>query len=177
MKQEILFELEPLPPKHNGMYCTATLSPCRTYRYDLLRQWEPCIEPLIVIGLNPSTADETEDDQTIRKCIGFAQRWGYGGIIMLNLFAYRSRDQSVLKDVADPIGPKNDQYLQEWCMHASGRVLVVWGNGGDLHSRGWDVRRLLEDVCQVQAMCLGKNHNGTPKHPVYLSYETARVPW
>jgi hypothetical protein len=75
----------------------AELSACRTYRYRLWRQWDADLAPVVWVMLNPSTADESADDPTIRKCIGFAQRWGYGGIEVVNLYAYRSPDPRQLK--------------------------------------------------------------------------------
>ena len=72
---------------------SATFSPCRRWRYTLLRRWEPAnLIVVAFIGLNPSTADETLDDPTIRRCIGFAKAWGAGGMYMLNLFGWRSTD-------------------------------------------------------------------------------------
>ncbi len=68
----------------------AHLSPCRQYRYRLWRDWDPGAGRCVFVGLNPSTADEHTDDPTIRKCVGFAKRWGFGAIDMVNLFAYRS---------------------------------------------------------------------------------------
>ena len=70
---------------------TATFSPCRTWRYSLLRRWAPC-DYAMFIGLNPSTADETQDDPTVRRCIRYAQSWGYGALYMTNIFAFRATD-------------------------------------------------------------------------------------
>ena len=67
----------------------------------------------MVIGLNPSTADEVTDDPTVRRCINYAKAWGYAGLCMTNLFAYRATDPVVMKAVAEPIGPDNDRYLAE----------------------------------------------------------------
>ena len=63
------------------------------------------------IGLNPSTADEVDDDRTIKRCISYAKQWGYGGIIMANLFAYRTSSPNVMMDSHDPIGKENDAWL------------------------------------------------------------------
>lgn len=107
----------------------AFLSPCRTYRWWLRRYWSTA--PLLaIVGLNPSTADATKDDPTIRRCVGFARSWGHGGIVMLNLFAFRSTDPIALLNAGDPVGPLNDGYLAQ---HTSERrVLCAWGaRGGD----------------------------------------------
>ncbi len=73
---------------------------------------------IVFIGLNPSTADETKDDPTIRRCIGFAKRWGYAAFCMMNLFAYRTRDPFVMKAQEDPVGVENDKYLLQICSGA-----------------------------------------------------------
>ena len=94
----LLVELDyPARPRH------AVFSPCRTYRYALSRVWAADKPYALFIGLNPSTADETLDDPTIRRCIDFAKRWGYGGLVMANLFAYRATDPAVMKRAAEPV--------------------------------------------------------------------------
>jgi hypothetical protein len=85
----------------------AEFSECQQYRYTLWRTWDSQADRVMFIGLNPSTADETEDDPTIRRCIRFAKDWGYGGILMMNAYAYRSTAPRGLKQVTDPIGPRN----------------------------------------------------------------------
>ncbi|WP_368188730.1 DUF1643 domain-containing protein [Aeromonas sp. R7-3] len=89
----------PARPRH------AVFSPCRTYRYALSRVWATDKPYALFIGLNPSTADETLDDPTIRRCIDFAKRRGYGGLVMANLFAYRATDPEVMKRAAEPRHP------------------------------------------------------------------------
>ena len=89
-------------------------SPCRRYRYTLWRAWD-MFNPgyVMFIGLNPSTADEVQDDPTIRRCIGYAKEWGYGAFCMTNIFAFRATDPRVMKAQADPVGPENDKWLTE----------------------------------------------------------------
>jgi hypothetical protein len=77
----------------------AVLSECRTYRYALWRIWDQTVPYAMFIGLNPSTADESNDDPTLTRCMGFAKSWGYGGVCMANLFALRSTDPTALKTV------------------------------------------------------------------------------
>lgn len=106
----------------------AAFSPCRTWRYQLWRRWNGT--PLIIIiGLNPSTADESYNDPTITRCMGFAQREGYGGLLMLNLFAFRATAPADLKEAQDPIGPENDGVILSKCQNQD-RVIVAWGNHG-----------------------------------------------
>ena len=117
-----MFEHSPLD---NG----AELSDCGLYRYLLTRTWDAQCERVVFIGLNPSTADATEDDPTIRRIIGFARSWGYGGVDMLNLFAFRATDPSDLKAAVDPVGPKNDRYLAEYTSRSHATV-AAWGVHG-----------------------------------------------
>ncbi len=112
MKEELL--------SHSG----ATFSQCRTWRYALWRRWDSSKSPLIVIGLNPSTADERQDDPTIRRCINLAKREGCGSYVMLNLFAFRARDPKVMKAHAEPIGPENDVAIAAWCTFGSSNVVA-----------------------------------------------------
>jgi hypothetical protein len=144
----------------------ARFSPCRTWRYHLWRVWGPGPR-LIVIGLNPSTADEHVNDQTITRCIKLAKREGCNGLEMLNLFGFRSTDPRGLKSAADPIGPGNDEVIGEVIALGAPveRVVAAWGvHGGE---RGDQVYREITGWgCPV--WCLGTNADGTPKHPLYL---------
>ncbi len=93
------------------MQTGAELSPCKAYRYALWRRWSDA-PPVLFVMLNPSTADESQDDPTIRRCISFAKQWGHGGIIVGNLFAFRSPYPNDLQTAADPIGPENNLWLE-----------------------------------------------------------------
>ena len=150
---------------------SAILSADRKYRYVLTRIWDETKPTVGFIGLNPSTADEEADDKTIRKCIGYAKRWGYGKLIMANLFAFRSTDPSLLKRVEDPVGPDNDSYIQK-CVSESNLVIACWGNHGKLLNRD---KVLMDSLPNL--VCLKRNKNGTPHHPLYLSKDITPVPY
>ena len=150
---------------------SAYLSEDRRYRYWLERWWGTGAA-LVVIGLNPSTADESLDDPTIRKCIGFAQRWGYAGLIMLNLFAWRSPEPKELRVVEDPIGSENDYFL-EMIAKPCRRILCAWGKDGDIDDRDLAVLKLLQGRELVALKVSEKT--GQPWHPLYVSYETKPV--
>lgn len=94
----------------------AIISDCQQYRYALWRIWDETKPFVMFIMLNPSKADAETDDNTVRRCIGFAKSWGYGGIYICNLFAYRSTDPKVLLKVDNPFG---DQNIQQTHIHAS----------------------------------------------------------
>ena len=108
------------------MLRSAAFSPCRRYRYCLSRVWNPKLPSVMFVGLNPSTADEQEDDPTVRRCIGFARNWNFGGLILVNLFAYRSTDPADLLRVDDPVGPGNDKHI---LASAAGQGGLSWRGG------------------------------------------------
>lgn len=149
----------------------ATFSECRTWRYLLWRSWDESRQVLNVVGLNPSTADEQEDDPTIRRCIGYAKAWGYGSLVMTNLFAFRSTYPAGLRTCVDPIGPENDRHLAI-AAEAAGLVLVAWGAHGAFRGRGADVLRQLGDM---DVRCFGQTKSGQPLHPLYLRADAVPI--
>jgi hypothetical protein len=140
----------------------ATFSPCRTYRYLLRRVWSEADGTLLIIGLNPSTADEQSDDPTIRRCIAFAKRLGHGQLLMANLFGYRATDPAELLKANDPIGPENDTWIA-LAAEAADLTIVAWGTNGALLDRHSSVLTTL-----TSPHCLGKTKHGFPRHPLYL---------
>lgn len=140
----------------------ADISDCGTYRYRLWRTWNPEQPALAWIMLNPSTADATDDDPTVRRCIGFAKDWGYGGIVVGNLFALRSTDPSVLKEHPDPVGPRNDDVLRE-LVDGAGDIVAAWGTKGTIQNRGQEVRQMLDG----DLIALDTTKDGHPVHPLY----------
>lgn len=95
------------------------------------------------IGLNPSTADETKDDPTVRRCIRYAQDWGFGGMVMLNAFAYRATDPSEMKRQPDPVGPDNDACLFE-ASTLFAQMVACWGAHGVWLGRQEQLAELLK---------------------------------
>lgn len=118
------------------------------------------------IGLNPSTADETLDDPTIRRCVGFAQDWGYGALCMTNLFAWRATQPNDMKRESNPVGQDNDSWLLKLSSKA-GIVIAAWGTHGCHMHRDLTVKQLLGNV-GVKLHHLGLSKDGFPKHPLYL---------
>lgn len=149
----------------------AVLSPCRNYRYALSRVWDASLPYVLFIGLNPSTADETEDDPTIRRCIGFAKSWGYGGLVMANLFAWRATEPAEMMRQDDPLGEKNDAWLVELASNA-GVVVAAWGNDGSFLQRSAHIRALVTDLHYLKL-----NSTGEPAHPLYLKQTLTPVLW
>ncbi len=146
----------------------ATFSPCRRYRYTLWRTWDPGKATCMFLMLNPSTADAIDNDPTVERCQRRAQALGYGGLVVCNVFAYRSTDPNALYAVADPVGPDNNAAILEQARGA-GLVICGWGTHGALHGRGDAVLRMLRDA-GVAPHALQVNADGSPKHPLYVSY-------
>lgn len=154
------------------MQKSAGLSEDGVFRYFLARIWGP--GPIVVfIMLNPSTADASKDDPTIRRCIGFAQKWKYGGVIVVNLFAFRATKPKALKKAEDPVGPENDEIILEACTSA-GRIVGAWGAHGTYESRDELVENLLLDH---ELLCLRKTKKGHPEHPLYIPSEQVPIPF
>jgi hypothetical protein len=158
------------------MRTDALLSEDRRFRYWLIRVWDETKPLICFIGVNPSTADETTNDPTIRREIAFAKREGFGGILKLNLYAYRETVPAKMwkaqKAGVDIIGGQRN-----WCESLQGYVaqfgcsdvVAAWGSQGK--KRGPDVMMRWKGL-----MCFGKNDDGTPKHPLYLKADTPIVP-
>lgn len=143
----------------------ALFSPCGNYRYRLTRVWDDR-PPLVFVMLNPSRADAAVDDPTMRRCIGFAERLGFGGMTALNLFAWRTPYPPDLRTVADPVGPDNGMHLAD-AMRGGGTIVAAWGVHGALDGRG-EMFRALAREAGVPLSCLGTTKDGHPRHPLYV---------
>ncbi len=153
----------------------AQFSECGEYRYALWRVWDNLQNGhCVFIGLNPSTANATEDDPTIRRCVDFAKRFNYSGLYMLNIFAYRATIPHKLYVVKNPIGDENNKFIKMYCEAAEGYIIACWGNHGKLLQRGKEVLDLLE-YFNLKAKCFGLTGEKHPKHPLYLSKETKLI--
>lgn len=140
----------------------AVFSPCQLYRYALWRIWDEARPAVLFIGLNPSTADAERNDPTIRRCIGFAQSWGLGGVYVANLFAYRATQPKQLKAAAEPIGSETDEWLAK-LYGKTDLAIAAWGNHGSFCGRDRTVRQLLPYL-----HCLKLTQQNQPAHPLYL---------
>jgi hypothetical protein len=176
-----------------GQECGAIYSPdapsCEEaqksrHRYALWRIWEPDRKPLVVIGLNPSTATELVLDNTCRRDIQYARDWGYGGLIKLNLFSFRATDPSVMRSWYEAMNSVeartstiNDAHLQWFCdPERAGLILCAWGSHGSLFRRSDVVRGMLTSQgCSLFALALTKG--GEPRHTLYLRSDLKPVPY
>ena len=148
----------------------AKISKCEKYRYSLKRIWDEKKSLVAFIALNPSTADEVNNDKTIKRCIDFSKSWGAGGMYMFNVFAYRATDPTDMKAQEDPIGSENDKFLAK--LPKVDKIIVCWGNDGLHRDRANQVREILKNTEQNKLYCLDINKNGEPKHPLYVHGST-----
>lgn len=151
----------------------ADISDCGRYRYRLWRRWSD--RRLVVwLMLNPSTADAVDNDPTIRRCIGFAQAWGAGGIEVVNLFALRSPSPADLLSATDPVGPGNNDAIAA-AGGLSQPVLCAWGSHGPAALRDLIAERaatVAGVLRRRQLWCLGTAKDRSPRHPLYLPADT-----
>lgn len=137
------------------------------YRLTLLRVWRADMHLLVVCMLNPSTADAEQDDPTILALNDFAFAWGFGGILVVNLNAFRASKPEVMRAAADPVGPMNEAAIDESLFYAgqtSGLALAAWGNNGDPAQVEAFCRKAA--AAGVRLVCLGQTQSGAPKHPM-----------
>lgn len=125
---------------------------------------------MLFVMLNPSTADEAEDDPTVRRCLGFAKREGFGELVVVNLYAFRATNPKELKQVFDPIGSENDEWIKNATEFADVTV-AAWGANAE-PARSCKVKRLL-----TNPQHLGLTKAGFPKHPLYLKADTQLEAW
>ncbi|WP_442199767.1 DUF1643 domain-containing protein [Senegalia sp. (in: firmicutes)] len=154
----------------------ALISQCKNYRYFLTRDLEEGEKGKVVfILLNPSTADHEKDDNTLKKCIGFSERWGYTSLEVVNLFAFRATKPSELynKVELDIVGNECNKYIKK-AVESADKVIVGWGCNGNKKQgkkRSKEVLQLLSKM-DKKIYSLGQVKSGHPRHPLMPSYET-----
>lgn len=130
--------------------------------------------------LNPSTADASKDDPTIRKCVGFSSQWGCGRIVVVNLYAFRTKSPKVLYKArvagTNVVGPKNLSYVAGQLDDVNlAHVVCAWGANAD-PSDSSTMIEFMQDQLQSAPQCLGFTKDGYPKHPLTLAYKTPLEP-
>ena len=126
----------------------AILSDDRVYRYMLERTWDCRKERVLFVMLNPSTADEEEDDPTITRCLGFATRWGFGSLVVGNLFALRSPNPRELFQHSDPLGPDNDYHLQRLAEECK-TIVTSWGSSAKVFPPFGERQTFVKTSCKA----------------------------
>jgi hypothetical protein len=152
----------------------ATFSPCRRWRYLLWRRWNASKPVANFLMLNPSTADEVKLDPTCARARDYAERWGYGALIVTNIFAFRNTDPDQMKAAADPVGPGNDAAIVR-AARQSALVVCAWGNHGGFLGRSTEVLKNLK-ANGIALHALRVNAGGEPAHPLYLPSRLRAVP-
>lgn len=164
----------------------ATFSNDRRFRYQLGRRWGPGGGYVAWVMLNPSTADAEQDDPTIRKCRGFAERWGFHALQVVNLYAWRATDPRELRAVlksfqadpatcVDPSGELNYETIRKVITGAR-RVVAAWGATPWAEQRGAEVAAIA-GMLGVDLGCIGTTASGAPRHPLMTAYATPFAPW
>lgn len=156
------------------IFKTAVVSGCEKYRYVLERIWDTSLLATVFIMLNPSIADDKEDDPTIRACVQFAKNWGSGGLTVVNLFAYRATDPEGLNYVDDPVGPENMRYIKDVCKSSDVEtVICAWGSRLPKFRKnaGQEILNFL-DIMGISPCALKLNEDGEPRHPLYIKRDT-----
>lgn len=152
------------PEVHKSAY----VSECGAYRYRLTRWWGPGFF-LPFVMLNPSTADANADDPTIRRCMGFARREGFGGIVVGNLYAFRATSPKIMLGAENPIGVENYSSLARIgidAVAANFPVVCAWGSNAEHDVVDWATEILRGTGARL--VCLGKTAHGHPRHPLYV---------
>ena len=154
-----------------GVTSSAVYSECGSYRYSLTRKWGQG-DRLLYVMLNPSVADERQNDPTVERCERRARAMGFDAFRVANIFAWRATQPELLKQAADPVGPENDAVLLDAGSWAD-RVICAWGVHGNHLGRGKQVEQMLRAHC-ASLWNLGLTKDGAPRHPLYVAY--ARIP-
>jgi hypothetical protein len=164
-----------------GEHAGAVFSPCRQYRYRLWREWDADKPKVCFVMMNPSTADEVNDDPTVAGCQARMTRWPgqYGGAIVVNVFAWRETDSKLLDGLiasgVDIIGPENDTAILAAAKDAA-MVVCAWGVPGELGGRGRHVLKMLRDN-GIVPHAFQLNQDGSPRHPLYIGHDVVPQPF
>lgn len=167
------------------VYEGCVFSPDRRYRYVLWRRlgkdpYDAAMTPSTLfvqwIGLNPSVADETKDDPTVRRCIDFTKRWGFSAMCMTNAFAFRATDPREMKAQEEPVGVENTDWLCRVAQEAA-MVVCCWGNHGQHQKRSALIIERFKKLRIGKLYHLGLTEIGEPRHPLYLSKTIKPIPW
>lgn len=158
---------------------SAVISDCGLFRYRLERDLSRSGPTVAILGVNPSKADATINDPTIKKDMGFGARLGWGRIIKGNKFAFRSTDVKALRTARDAIGPDNDVHLEQ-IMRDAERVIVAWGPLAKVpavHRGRWKEVVKIADRVGRKLFCFGAADDGQPRHTLMLAYDTPLIEW
>ena len=157
---------------------TAVFSPDRRYRYKLTTVWDESRPVLAGLFCNPSIADERREDNTDRLFRARARKLGYGGVCMINMFAFVSTDPTQLWEERDPVGPDNDRHIIDVCKtHAD--IFCGWGIHGNHNGRANRIIAMIRKYVDQRNSfyCLKLTKDGQPTHPLYVRNSTPLTLW
>lgn len=158
----------------------AVISSDGRYRYMLGRSETGAYpDPVVFVMLNPSTADAENPDPTITRCIGYARAWGHSCLYVVNLFGLRSPEPKDLAKSEDPVGPKNDCYIEQALDQGRGPVVVAWGAEKMATKRVPALMAILNRGVARHGppLCLGVTKSGAPRHPLFCKKDAELTPW
>jgi hypothetical protein len=160
-----------LRPLQNGIIGEAVFDPSGIYRYWLRREWDTSKNRITFIMLNPSEANADYDDPAVIRCMDFSQKWGFGSMEIVNLFALCTSDPSIMKKHQNPVGPDNDNYIYNTTAN-SNIIIAAWGNDGAHRNRSSEVLHLIWDY---DLYCMGLTKENQPRYPARLTTSTSYV--
>lgn len=163
-----------LNPRQNAVRSDAAISDCGRYRYLLTRTWDDRLPSATFVMLNPSTADASQDDPTLRRTIGYARDWNLGGVTVVNLYALRATSPAELWRNSDPVGPENDSYLLfalDLAKRAGAPIVAAWG----AEARADRIAAVVGMDHDLLALATTKD--GQPRHPLYLRRDLRPTRW
>jgi hypothetical protein len=156
------------------MYKGAIFSSCKKHRLQLWREWDSNLPKVLFIMLNPSTADDQQDDPTLRRCIDFAKQWGYGGLYVGNLYSLRAVDPKTLLKVSKFSHRDNYKHLVNMVQQCQ-LVVYAWGNYPIIKKLGIPLN--VFNHLEQKLYCIALSKTGTPKHPLYLKNSLTPIPF
>ncbi len=163
------------------MKSNASFSSCGSYRWTLIRVINESKKEIIFIGLNPSSANSKENDPTIRRLLSFAERWGFGKLYVINLFAKITKTPEMLKYCDDPVGSRNDlvldQYIKYWMANELCQLWIGWGVNGRLMNRDVQVLKKIKNKYSKKLYTIGITRQGKPLHPLYVAKNKKLYPF
>jgi hypothetical protein len=170
MEAPVKAQLAHIPAQDNGAIIEGA------YRYLLWRTWDASLPRALWILLNPSAAGERIDDPTLRRCTAFSASWRFGGLEIVNLFAFRTPYPRDLYQAADPVGANNDRRIIAAARRAT-CIILAWGAHGGYRQREQAVLALLAAHTALAPCCLGMTRSNSPRHPLFLARNKQPIPF
>ena len=141
------------------------------YRYILGTRGQ---KPLICIGINPSTAQPDDLDNTLKSVQRIALGNGYDSFLMFNVYAQRATDPDAMEKVCNPLLHRENMEAFRYVLSLSDSPAIWAAWGAVIEKRGY-LKDCLRDMLDIgrkyaaQWYCAGAiTKKGHPHHPLYL---------